>query len=79
MELWYLDATVCYRHLHILLTSSHHLFPVVSASEVEAGVNHPDTYAQYVFRSNGVVWSLAMKDKGGLGKSFIFLRARLED
>ncbi|MCK0151925.1 hypothetical protein MWU54_17915 [Marivita sp. S6314] len=39
-----------------------------------AAVNHPDSYDQLTAQVGGQEVSLSLKDKGALGRSFVFLR-----
>lgn len=40
----------------------------------EGGVNHPDSYDQRLFRTPEATVSVALKDKGALQQTFVFLR-----
>ena len=42
--------------------------------EVDAAVNHPDSYAARSVAVEGAVVSLSVKDKGALGRTLVFLR-----
>ncbi len=42
--------------------------------EVGPAVNHPDSYDQTVFEVDGEEISVALKDKGALQKTYVFLR-----
>ena len=40
----------------------------------QVGVNHPDSYTQKIFETGDGKVSVALKDKGGLAESYVFLR-----
>ena len=40
----------------------------------ERGVNHPDTFEQRVFQAGNTRFSLSLKDKAALMRSYVFLR-----
>ena len=46
---------------------------VARSTQPETGVNHPDTYEQWVFRVAGRTISVSLKDKAQLDRSYLFL------
>lgn len=49
-------------------------FKGVVETAVRLGVNHPDSYDQTVFDVQGRQISIALKDKGALQKTYVFVR-----
>ena len=48
-----------------------------TAATTDAAVNHPDSYDALAWEAPGARISLSLKDKGGEGRTLIFLRAAL--
>ncbi|MEM7075357.1 MAG: hypothetical protein AAF484_09750 [Pseudomonadota bacterium] len=81
------DQIVCRWDFAYRATAAGALFDTLSetlsacldpADAPAAPVNHPDSYAQRQYRAAQTAVSVALKDKAGLDKSFVFLRVDRE-
>ena len=44
------------------------------ALATDKAVNHPDSYALRQWQAEGATYAISVKDKGGLGHTFVFVR-----